>query len=144
MSSSFRKFLLLISILCFVGTVVLIYQQFTFIQIAQRARGKIVDYVEHCSGSGVDDCTSSPRVEFTTATGQNITFTNKLSSSTTVGNTTKADTALGSEVAILYDKNDPHNARIDSIMNRWFLPFASAIFGVGLLFMAKVGNDRTK
>lgn len=142
MTSSFRIFLLLISFLCFVGAVVLGYKEFVFIQNAGKTSGRIVDYVEICSGSGVDDCSTSPRIEFTTLTGKNIIFTNKLSSSTTAGTTTRADTALGSEVAILYDKNDPHNARIDSLMNRWFLPFICTFFGLCLLFIAKVGNPR--
>lgn len=89
---------------------------------AKRANGTIVGYVERCSGSDFDNCDSSPKIEFVTDTGEKISFVNRLSSKTTVDSITKQDTTPNITVAVLYDPQNHQDARIDSFMNKWFLP----------------------
>ncbi|HNQ17344.1 MAG TPA: DUF3592 domain-containing protein [Candidatus Woesebacteria bacterium] len=142
MSNFLRGFLFLISLLLFFTSFYLVYIQVSFLQHAKRASGTIVDYVERCSGSDFDNCDSSSKIEFITDTGETISFVNRLSSKTTVESVTKQKTTPNTTVAVLYDPQNPQDARIDSFMNKWFLPIFSLTTSVLLILFVTLTKKR--
>jgi len=72
--------------------------------------------------------THAPIVEFADKSGQTLRFKSKLWSSGSAG--------VGEQVAVLYNKADPADARIDSFLENWFLTIVLGILGVCSLLYA--------
>lgn len=138
----FTRISFLVAVLLFLTSFYLSYTQYTFLQKATRTEGSIIDYVEYCSGNDLDNCDSSPKIEFVTKTGEKIVFVNRLSSKTSVDSIVRHENNLNSVISVLYDPQNPQEARIDSFMNKWFLPiFSFTMGGLLLLFVKLVKNN---
>jgi|ERR1044072_5477160 hypothetical protein len=114
----------------FIGLAVLIYSLVTFI----KRRGQIADWAqavgvvtELAPETGQRGYIYCPVVQFTTATG----FPGKFTSS--VGRN-PAEYAIGQNVNIIYDPQNPQNAEINSSTSLWFVSGCS--FALGLAFTA--------
>jgi hypothetical protein len=72
--------------------------------------------------------THSPIVEYTPEGGSLVQFKSKLWSS--------GSDRVGDEVPVLYDREDPTDARIDGFFENWFVTIALGILGVCSLLYA--------
>lgn len=84
----------------------------------QKATGTVVDFQVHQGRRTY----YRPRVEFTTPTGECITFT------ASVGSTRRG--RVGRSVRIIYPADNPAMADIRSFMGLWFLPFFLSLFPI--------------
>ena len=134
MSIGFRKFLLLIAVVLCFTSLYLFYTQLPFVQKSKQAEGTIIGYIEQCNGSEFANCETAPKIEFTTQTGEKVVFVNRLTTKLSVNSMEKQENNLDATVIVLYDPQNPQDARIDSFMNKWFLPVFSLVTSV-LLFM---------
>lgn len=108
-------------------------------ETASRAPGVVVEVVRHRDSEGDD--VYSPVVEYTLPSGRTARFEENLRSS-------PPSHRVGDSVEVLYNPEDPNEARINSTFNVWFGPglllslgmcFSSVAFFVGLgAFMALV------
>jgi hypothetical protein len=98
-----------------------------FLDRAEDAEGEVIEMIRSRSD---DSYTYKPVVEFTTPSGVQIEFTSSTSS-----NPPSYD--VGEIVDVLYDPEDPNNARIDGAFSLWFLPVFLSIFG---LIFAGIGT----
>ena len=89
---------------------------------AESAEGTVIEMQpRHSDGS----TTYAPVVEFETAGGELVTYHSSSSSSPPAYD-------VGESVEVLYDPNDPSEAKINSFFNLWFLPLLLA--GMGIVF----------
>ena len=72
----------------------------------------------------------SPYVKFATLEGDSITFLSEFEI-----NQDMYSYPVGKKVTVIYDKNDPQNARIDAFMERNFLHLFLIGFGVFLVLL---------
>lgn len=142
MSRYLRGFLFLVALVLFLTSFYLAYTQMIFVQNAKRAKGTIVNYIERCSGSDFDNCDTVPKIEFITDTGEKITFVNRLSSKITLNSAVKHEYIQSATVNILYDQLNPQNARVDSFMDRWFLPIFTFTTSMLLLMFIKLAKNQ--
>lgn len=91
-----------------------------FLNNAARAQGTVVA-VEKLYGH---PDVLLPVVAFRTANGGRMTFVNK---------SPHSRFPVGSRVDVLYDRRDPTNARIDTLVERWGLSFLFGVMGIGFL-----------
>jgi hypothetical protein len=101
-----------------------------FIKEAMRAPGEVVSMSAHTSTSSSKSgsrtsTTYAPVVHFTTAEGKEITFTSGVSSSPPAFDT-------GDQVTVLYMRDDPNHAEVDSFMALWFASLITG--GIGTVF----------
>jgi hypothetical protein len=110
---------------------------YSFMQTASRAPGTVVEVTQYRDSEG--DNVYSPVVEYTLPSGRTVRFEEDLRSS-------PPSHRVGDEVEVLYNPENPEEARINSVFNVWFGPglllglgvcFGSVAFLVGLsMFMA--------
>lgn len=111
-----------------IGAIAIAVAQQRFRAQAVHAQGVVVEHSysrsndSSSSGSGGTYC---PVVHFTDADGQQIEFIGSVCSQPPAEN-------VGDTVAVLYRKGDPHDARIDSFLTRWFA--AMIVGGIGSVF----------
>jgi Protein of unknown function (DUF3592) len=112
------------------------YRSISFANSAHKVFGTVVDYSQIVSNKSTS---YAPIVKFKTESGQSIEFTSSVSSSSKTG--------VGSKVPVLYDAEDPNNAVIDNIMDRFGISIILFIFGVMLsitAIIARVWNPGAK
>jgi hypothetical protein len=107
-----------------------------FLATSIEADGRIVDFREH---QDIDDDVPmySPVVEFTAGDGQAYRFTSSSSSSSIP--------KVGRQVAVLYNPEQPRDAKIKSWTSLWMLPtifigLGSMLFLVGLALLLFIGR----
>ena len=96
----------------------------------QSAQATYVDSISHTSSRG--GSLLRPRFRFRTPAGQAIIVTSTASS-------TEESYSDGDTVRVLYDPNDPTNARIDTLSNLWIGTLVVGLimaffFGMGSIF----------
>jgi hypothetical protein len=101
-----------------------------------QTTGTIVDLVSRGTSSARSNVIC-PVVEFTTISGETIRFTSDFG-------TMPASHKVGQTVNIRYDPVDPHQAEIDSTMNRWLVPAILVFMGsiaccLGTVFLVVFG-----
>jgi hypothetical protein len=110
------------------GAIAIAVVQQRFRAQALHAQGVVVEHSfsrsdSSDSGSGGTYC---PVVHFNDVDGQQIEFIGGVCSRPRAEN-------VGDTVAVLYRKGDPHDARIDSFLTRWFA--AMIVGGIGGVFL---------
>jgi hypothetical protein len=105
--------LLMVSLPCLLGTGYMLSRSIGFALFADRAEGRIVE-----TGSGTPELT----VEYTTSSGQ----ARKVVSA---GSDLYANYAVGDRVRVLYDADQPADARLDLFVEQWMLPLILGVFG---------------
>jgi hypothetical protein len=118
-------FFLLIAIGIFIIDIFLIKKDFSFINSSERVEGSVISIIER--GSSVEH-TYSPEVYFIDSSGKDIKYIPKVSSS-------KPDFRVGEKISILYQKNDPYNAKINSFMYLWLKEIIVAHLGLFFLIL---------
>ena len=96
----------------------------SFLKESLVANGTVIDLI---ASSGSDSITYKPMVEFKTINDQFITFTSSTSSNPPSYHT-------GEEVEVLYDPNNPNDAKISSFFSLWGL--ATVLFLMGSVFFS--------
>lgn len=128
---------LLIGLGVLVGDFFMVSGNLSFLNNSLKADGNVVRIVQSRSSDN-GNFMYSPEISFTDALGQTITFDSNISSSVSTYQ-------VGEKVSVLYNKNNPQDAKINTFFQLWFGPilmtFLGAIFFiVGLLtlvFQAK-------
>jgi Protein of unknown function (DUF3592) len=103
----------------FVVGVVILVDTARFVSEADRATGTVIDLSRSVDEEG--SVTFSPVVRFTTAQGRTIEFVSSSSSS--------SPPQQGDDVEVLYDPDDPGDARLAGFFDLWFLPVAFTVLG---------------
>ncbi|WP_128544816.1 DUF3592 domain-containing protein [Larkinella soli] len=67
-----------------------------------------------------------PVVRYRTQTGQTVSFTSSVGSST-------PDHQVGEEVGVRYVPNDPGSARVDEFFSLWLVPLVLTCLGAGMI-----------
>jgi len=116
-----------------------------FIASADRAQGKVVSLERRVStdSDGGQSTSYYPVVEYQLSTGKKIVFTSSSGSS-------PASFRVGEKVEVLYDPQDPNQAKINAFFSKWgatlILSFMGAIFslvgGIILFFGAREHRGR--
>ena len=113
-------------IIGFVGLVFAVVGTFFLMDTLRFLPGTITanGTIVQCKDSGGENSSCQPVVNFTTQSGQQITFNSSFSSSSF---------NEGEAVTVRYHPNNPHDARIDSFVSTWLFP---VIFGgLGLIVL---------
>src|SRR6185369_14878504 len=102
-----------------------------------QTTGTVVDLVSCTTASARSDIIC-PVVEFTASSGEKVRFTSDFGSR-------PASHKVGQTVNLRYDTVDPHQAEIDSRMNRWLIPVILVFIGLiacclGIVFLAVFGS----
>jgi hypothetical protein len=92
---------------------------------AERAEGEIVDVVYQSARAGETIGSYSSVFRFTTRDGRTVQATASVRATT-------ARHRVGDAVRVLYDRSDPTNAVIDSLVDRYFLLIVLLPIGLGL------------
>lgn len=125
--------LMIAGTLCFLLFVIFLYQGILFGLSSNVAEGVITDinvrYTPNSNSrvSASNNYTYTPLVQFTANDGQSYTFMSK------VGEGGRSSFQKGENVKVLYDKNNPKSAVIDSFIQRWLLEIV--LFGFALVFI---------
>jgi hypothetical protein len=101
-----------------------------------QTTGTVVDLIYRTTASARSNIIC-PVVEFTAPSGEAIRFTSDFGSM-------PASHKVGQTVNLRYDPVDPHQAEIDSMMNRWLVPAILVFMGsiaccLGIVFLAVFG-----
>jgi len=99
-----------------------------FVSRAHTVPGTVVDLIEQRDSDGV---TYSPKVQFTTPAGREITYVESFS-----GNPAPYD--VGERVEVLYSTDKPGKGRIKGFMSLWMGPLI--LGGIGFVFAAIGGG----
>ena len=110
------------------GALYLLVTTGVFVASAARARGKVTDLVESRSNDGSG--TWHPVVSFDVR-GESFTFQSKFGSR-------PAPYDIGDAVDVLYDPDDPRNARIDSFRGLWLGAVIAGALGLFFTLIAWV------
>jgi hypothetical protein len=100
----------------------------SLLNTAAEARGRVVGFVKQSSSEG--GSTKHAEVEFATASGETVTFTE---TSQTMGGL-----AVGSEVPVKYDPARPKKARIATSGRLWGTVVMLIVVGIALLIVGVV------
>jgi hypothetical protein len=109
-------------------------QQAAFVDASQKAAGVVIGNYwreNRIQGGGETPGAWAPVVRYEDARGNLITFTSE------IGNYPSPDYAIGEEVEVLYDPDDPRHAEIGDFMTLWLIPVV--LFGIGIV-MALFGG----
>jgi Protein of unknown function (DUF3592) len=125
-------------LLLVVGAVVALFTA-RFIAGAERADGTVVDLVLSDSGDDEDDqdVVYRPVVRFTTAEGRAVEFVSSLGSS-------PPSHSKGDSVEVLYDPDDPNDARLSDFLDLWFDALLAGGLGLGFTVVAAYVLRRTR
>jgi hypothetical protein len=94
----------------------------SFLNSSIKTDGSVVNIIHSRSSDSVN-AMYTPEVSFTDASGQAITFTSNISSSS-------PSYKIGDKVSVLYDKNNSQSARINTFFQLWFATIVMSIVGV--------------
>lgn len=111
--------LIAVAVICFVVAGILYYRTKSFIDRAERVQGAVVDY-EVSSGSS--STMYYPVVEFVTKDGREIVWHSNTGSNST-------GFKIGEKVRVLYDRDDPEEAKIVTFWQLWLGTFIAAALG---------------
>jgi hypothetical protein len=121
----FWQLFLAIGVVTLIVGAVMFVRTVQFVADAKRATGTVVDLSRERDSEG--DVSFYPVVRFTAGTGETIVFVSSSGSS-------PASETPGDRVEVLYDPDDPYDAKLSGFLHLW-LP--AAIFpGVGAVFIA--------
>ena len=112
------------------GTFFMVQNTQQFLQTSLKAQGTVIDLIEKRSSSSSSSSNSrtySPKVQFTTATGENITFT-------TSSSTYPPSYDIDEKVDVFYTADKPNNAKINGYFDLW--GGATILGGIGSVFFA--------
>jgi hypothetical protein len=122
-----------VGVLIFVVGAVIGVFAYRFIAGSEEADGTVIDLKE--SYDSQDDTTVYyPIVRFTTAEGRTVEFESNVSSSHDVGD----------RVEVLYDPDDPTDARLSGFFNLWFGSLAFGAVGIGFVAIGAYIVRRTR
>lgn len=115
------------------------WNEYTFIIHSEKAPGEIIDYEARESSEGdtfyhpiVQFRTQDNHIiEFTSPTGENISINSPLLRQILQTDNTDDKDNL---VEVLYDPENPQNAKINSFFNIWLWPSIALIIGLGFIF----------
>jgi hypothetical protein len=93
-----------------------------------KTAGTVIGFGKTMGKSGFIYC---PQVVFTDAAGRKIQFESEVGSQPPAYN-------VGQQVRIIYSRENPQKAEIDSLMSLWFVPGCMAAFGLVFLFLGFV------
>lgn len=99
-----------------------------FVGQAMTTSGEVVELVRSRSSnssSGTRNYTYKPRVRYTAPDGKVVEFQSNVGSN-------PPSFAIGEQVKVLYDREDPTDARIDDFVSLWLLPLI--LGGIGTVF----------
>jgi hypothetical protein len=108
-----------IGLALFIFGVVMLVRTVQFVSRAERTTGTVVAVREDTNSDG--DTFYYPDVEFTTAAGETIRFSSNSGSSTS--------RSEGDQVDVLYDPNNPHDARLAGLFDVWLIAVIPLILG---------------
>ena len=120
----------LISAAMLAGTFFMVQNTQQFLQTSLKAQGTVIDLIEKRSSSSSSSSNSrtySPKVQFTTATGENITFT-------TSSSTYPPSYDIDEKVDVFYTADKPNSAKINGYFDLW--GGATILGGIGSVFFA--------
>jgi hypothetical protein len=113
-----------IGVVALVVGVVTLVRTVQFVQRAEHATGTVIDLSRETDSEG--SVTFYPVVRFTTGVGKTIEF--KSSSGSSPPSHSEGDT-----VDVLYDPDDPNDARLSGLFDLWLLPAVALALGVAFL-----------
>lgn len=139
---------LLIGAAMLAGTFFMVQHTQQFLQTSLKAEGTVIDLIEKRSSSSSSTSNSrtySPKVQFTTANGESMTFTTSSSSY-------PPSHDIGEKVDIFYKADTPSQAKINSYFDLWggatILGVLGAVFfaiGAGIMLFSNLGqNNKSK
>lgn len=114
------------------GTFFMVQNTQQFLQTSLKAQGTVIDLIEkRSSSSSSNSRTYSPKVQFTTATGENITFTTSSSSY-------PPSYDIDEKVDVFYMVDKPNSAKINGYFDLWGGATILGILG-GIFFAIGAG-----
>jgi hypothetical protein len=116
-----RLFLAIGFVLLVLGAVTLV-RTLQFVSGAEHATGTVVELSRSSDSEGT--VTFHPVVRFTTAEGRTVEFVSSTGSS-------PPDHSAGDRVEVLYDPDDPQDARLTGFFDLWLLPLVFGVMGLG-------------
>lgn len=124
-----------------VGVVVLVVGAVVFVRTAQfvagaeRGTGTVIELSRGTNSEG--GVTYYPVVRFTTSEGEAIEFVSSTGSSPPFA-------VPGDRVDVLYDPDDPYNAKLDGFLDLWLLPGGFVVMGGVLIGIAPLVRHHTR
>jgi hypothetical protein len=106
-----------IGVAVFIFGVVMLVRTVQFVSKAERTTGTVVAVHEDTDSDGTT--VYYPDVEFNTAAGETIKFSSHSSS----------NASEGDEVDVLYDPDNPHDARLAGLLDVWMIAVIPLILG---------------
>jgi hypothetical protein len=94
----------------------------TFLSHASHAQGTVIDLLQHNSSED-SSVTYYPEIKFIDKTGRSIEFYSNYSSN-------PPDYVKGDKVNLLYDPQNPRNAKVVSFTTIWLLPLVTFIVSI--------------
>jgi hypothetical protein len=120
----FAALFLAIGVICLTAAGFVYRHAQAFAGRAERAEGRIVDVVYRSARPGETIGTYSSIFRFTTRAGRTVQATASVRATT-------SRHRVGDAVRVLYDPQDPQNALIDSLVDRYFMPIVLLPIGLG-------------
>lgn len=101
------------------------FQTITFVSQAKEAQGIVFGWKDRSIKSGIigEQSSRHPRIQFQTKNGQLIEFISQVGSQ-------GGGYRLKQSVPVLYNPDNPTNARISSFVSLWL--FSTGFFGIGI------------
>jgi len=105
----------------------LYYRELQFLNIAESVTGYVKTYriSDNTESGGTSYC---PLIEFTTKSGQTITFDTHIC-------TDPPPREVGEQVMVLYNPGNPEEHRTDDFWGKYIWPFAAAAVGVFFIIL---------
>ena len=129
-----RLFLAVGVVILIVGAVIFV-RTVRFVAGAEQATGTVVDLSGETDSEGT--VIFYPVVLFMTAEGETIEFVSSSGSS-------PPSESPGDQVEVLYDPDDPYDAKLSGIFHVWLPPAVSAILGPCFIYSAWYIRRRTR
>ena len=115
---------LALGVVLLVGGAIAFVHTERFVSGSERATGTVIDLSSRTDSDG--DVMYHPVVRFTTAEGRTVQFVSGTGSS-------PASQSEGDSVEVLYDPDDPQDAKLSGFFDLWLWPFALSALGVAFL-----------
>lgn len=128
------RFFLAVGVVLLVVAAVTLVLTLRFVAGAERTTGTVISLSRETDSEG--QVVFHPRVRFTTAQGRALEFRSSSGSS--------SPPRLGDRVEVLYDPDDPQDARLSGFFGLWGLPIVSGFIGVVMTSVALVFLWRTR
>ena len=114
-------------VLLLVGGVIGLLHTKRFVSDAERATGTVIDLSSRTDSDG--DVMYHPVVRFTNAEGRTVQFVSSTGSS-------PASESEGDRVEVLYDPDDPEDAKLSGFFDLWLWPIAFGALGGMFVFFS--------